>query len=74
MSYTHSHLPQKKNNMNIKENIQNLINQNEIYLDYLEIVDEENFKYPNKYSKKLKLLIAAYVENVRLIDNIDIKI
>ena len=52
----------------------NLINQNEIYLDYLEIVDEENFKYPNKYSKKLKLLIAAYVENVRLIDNIDIKI
>ena len=39
-----------------------------------EIVDEENFKYPNKYSKKLKLLIAAYVENVRLIDNIDIKI
>ena len=32
MSYTHSHLPQKKNNMNIKENIQNLINQNEICL------------------------------------------
>ena len=52
----------------------NLINQNEIDLDYLEIVDEENFNYPNKYSKKLKLLTAAYVENVRLIDNIDIKI
>ena len=52
----------------------NLINQNEIYLDYLEIVDEENFEYPNKYSKKLKLLTAAYVENIRLIDNIDIKI
>ena len=52
----------------------NLINQNEIDLDYLEIVDEENFNYPNKYSKKLKLLTAAYVENVRLIDNIDIEI
>ena len=52
----------------------NSISQNEIDLDYLEIVDEENFNYPNKYSKKLKLLIAAYVENVRLIDNIDIKI
>ena len=51
-----------------------LINQNEIDLDYLEIVDEENFNYPNKYSKKLKLLTAAYVENVRLIDNIDIEI
>jgi pantoate--beta-alanine ligase len=51
----------------------NLINQNEIDLDYLEIVDEENFNYPNKYSKKLKLLTAAYVENVRLIDNIDIE-
>ena len=50
------------------------INKNEIDLDYLEIVDEENFNYPNKYSKKLKLLTAAYVENVRLIDNIDIEI
>jgi pantoate--beta-alanine ligase len=52
----------------------NSISQNEIDLDYLEIVDEENFNYPNKYSKKLKLLTAAYVENVRLIDNIDIEI
>ncbi len=49
-------------------------NKHEIDLDYLEIVDEENFNYPNKYSKKLKLLTAAYVENVRLIDNIDIEI
>ena len=52
----------------------NLINQNEIKLDYLDLVDEENFKYPNKYSRKLKLLIAAYVEDIRLIDNIEIKI
>jgi pantoate--beta-alanine ligase len=46
---------------------------NDIVLDYLELVDVENFKSPNKYSKKLKLLIAAYIENVRLIDNLDIK-
>ncbi len=52
----------------------NLINQSEIKLDYLDLVDEENFKYPNKYSRKLKLVIAAYVEDIRLIDNIDIKI
>jgi len=47
---------------------------NDIVLDYLELVDIENFKAPNKYSKKLKLLTAAYVENVRLIDNLDIKL
>jgi pantoate--beta-alanine ligase len=47
---------------------------NDIVLDYLELVDVENFKSPNKYSKKLKLLVAAYVENVRLIDNLDIKL
>ena len=57
----------------IKEGSRNFV-KNEIVLDYLELVDTENFKSPNKYSKKLKLLIAAYVENVRLIDNIDIKI
>ena len=47
---------------------------NDIVLDYLELVDVENFKSPNKYSKKLKLLVAAYVENVRLIDNLNIKL
>ncbi len=47
---------------------------NDIVLDYLELVDVENFKSLNKYSKKLKLLVAAYVENVRLIDNLDIKL
>ena len=57
----------------IKEGSKNFI-KNEIVLDYLELVDTENFKSPNKYSKKLKLLIAAYVENIRLIDNIDIEL
>ena len=57
----------------IKEGSRNFV-KNEIVLDYLELVDTENFKSPNKYSKKLKLLIAAYVENIRLIDNIDIEI
>jgi len=57
----------------IKEGSRNFV-KNEIVLDYLELVDTENFKSPNKYSKKLKLLIAAYVENIRLIDNIDIEL
>ena len=57
----------------IKEGSKNFV-KNEIVLDYLELVDIENFKSPNKYSKKLKLLIAAYVENIRLIDNIDIEL
>lgn len=57
----------------IKEGSRNFV-KNEIVLDYFELVDIENFKSPNKYSKKLKLLIAAYVENIRLIDNIDIEL
>ena len=57
----------------IKEGSRNFV-KNEIVLDYIELVDTENFKSPNKYSKKLKLLIAAYVENIRLIDNIDIEL
>ena len=57
----------------IKEGSKNFV-KNEIVLDYLELVDTENFKSPNKYSKKLKLLTAAYVENIRLIDNIDIEL
>ena len=32
MNYTHFHLPQKKNNMDIKENIKKLIEQNEVCL------------------------------------------
>ena len=57
----------------IREVSQNF-KKNEIILDYFELVDAENFKLPNKYSKKLKLLTAAYIENVRLIDNLDIKL
>ena len=57
----------------IREGSKNFV-KNEIVLDYLELVDTENFKSPSKYSKKLKLLIAAYVENIRLIDNIDIEL
>ena len=52
----------------------NEFKESDINLDYLEIVDMENFKFPNKNSRKLKLLTAAYVENIRLIDNLDIKL
>ena len=46
----------------------NLINQNEIYLDYLEIVDEENFKYilkNNKIFLQLQFFGGRYKSNFR---------
>ncbi len=51
-----------------------LFDMSEIKLDYLDIVDRDKFNFDNKNSKKLLLIIAAYVENIRLIDNIEINL
>jgi len=59
--------------ISIKEIIRNKISHyNNIKLDYFEVIDVENFSFVkeiNKY-KKYRILIAAYISNIRLIDNI----
>jgi len=57
----------------IKERIRNKISHHiNIKLDYFEVIDVENFSFVkeiNKY-KKYRILIAAYISKIRLIDNI----
>jgi pantothenate synthetase len=43
-----------------------------IKYDYLDAVDENSFMVPNKNSEKLLLITAGYIENIRLIDNLEI--
>ena len=54
--------------------IQPLLDNPIIKLDYFEIVDIENFSFANYINKqkKYRILIAAYVGKIRLIDNISI--
>ena len=44
----------------------------EISYDYLDIVDVNSFRTPDKNTEKLLLITAGYVENIRLIDNLEI--
>ena len=46
----------------------------EINIDYLEILDLATFSKPTENTKEYIILIAAYIENLRLIDNIDFKL
>ena len=43
-----------------------------IKLDYFEVIDDENFSFVSeiKTNKKYRVLLAAYIGNIRLIDNI----
>ena len=57
----------------IKEGIRNKISKNtNIKLDYFEVIDVENFSFAKeiKMDKKYRILIAAYISKIRLIDNI----
>jgi pantoate--beta-alanine ligase len=49
-----------------------LLQKNDVILDYLELANSETLKSSKKWLPKGKnaILIAAYVENIRLIDNI----
>ena len=47
---------------------------NNIGLDYFEILDHKTFSTPKNTTKKFIIIIAAYVEGIRLIDNIQFEV
>ena len=49
-----------------------LFNENNIEYDYLNFVDPKYFETPDKNQEKLLLITAAYVEGIRLIDNMEL--
>ena len=54
------------------EEYRELFNENDIEYDYLNFVDPKYFETPNKNQEKLLLITAAYVEGIRLIDNMEV--
>ena len=65
----------KDNIIDLKKNFIDFFTKNSlIKLDYIEIIDEENFSFVNRIKKNIKyrILIAAHVGRTRLIDNIPI--
>ena len=49
-----------------------LFNENDIEYDYLNFVDPKYFETPDKNHEKLLLITAAYVQGIRLIDNLEV--
>ena len=49
-----------------------LFNENDIEYDYLNFVNPKYFEAPDKNQKKLLLITAAYIEGIRLIDNMEV--
>ena len=49
-----------------------LFNEYEINYDYLNFVDPKYFETPDKNQEKLLIITAAYVEGIRLIDNMEV--
>ena len=49
-----------------------LFNENAIEYDYLNFVDPKYFETPDSNREKLLLITAAYVEGIRLIDNMEV--
>ena len=48
--------------------------ENSIDLDYFEILDHKTFSAPKTTTKKFIIIVAAYVEGIRLIDNIQFEV
>jgi len=44
-------------------------NQDSFTLDYAEIIDEESFQVADESSIQTRVIIAGWIEGVRLIDN-----
>ena len=45
----------------------------QLNIDYLEILDKDSFDTVNDSTKDFIIIIAGYVEGIRLIDNIDFR-
>ena len=59
---------------NLLENLSSNYLDTEIDIDYLEILDLATFSKPTENTEEYNILIAANIENLRLIDNIDFKL
>jgi|TARA_B100000530_G_C15869149_1_gene452634 pantoate--beta-alanine ligase len=62
--------------INTKKNALASIKKNPlIKLDYFEVIDEENFSFANdiNYDRNYRILIAAYIGEIRLIDNMSLQ-
>ena len=60
-------------NLAIQEGIERYKTLNLKY-DYLEVVDKNTFQHPDESTQELLFLTAVYVDNIRLIDNLSVKI
>ena len=54
--------------------VKNIVENPLIKLDYFEIIESENFRFTDyiDYNKNYRALIAVYIGEIRLIDNISI--
>ena len=60
----------------IKTSIEKTLKNNkdsQLDIDYLEILDKDSFDTVNDSTKNFIIIIAGYVEGIRLIDNIDFR-
>ena len=60
-------------NLLVFEKFKSIFLKNDITLDYLEILDSETFTKPEDGTDTYIIVIAAYIENIRLIDNIEFR-
>ena len=63
---------QKENFLSLKLKAKALLEKNDFKIDYVEIASAKDLKLVNEFDGKQKLvaLVAAYINEVRLIDNI----
>ena len=60
--------------LNIFKKLKSYYSDRDIEIDYLAIVDPETFGDPLEQTENYIIIIAAYIENIRLIDNIEFKL
>ena len=72
LKYTKEHFFQNQDIQKAEAFGKELFNENDIEYDYLNFVNPKYFEAPDKNQKKLLLITAAYVEGIRLIDNMEV--